>query len=46
MHIFNKKTLGKHLTMSVYHITKLVSNWCRAKLYEYSEKTVTEQYCL
>ena len=39
------KTLGRQLNMSVYYIIKLVSIWCRAKLYDYSEKTVIEQYC-
>ena len=35
-----KKTLGRQLNISVYYIIKLVSNWYRAKLYDYSEKTV------
>ena len=37
--------VGKHVIMSVYYIIKPVSNWCHAKLYDYSEKTVIEQHC-
>ena len=44
MHMF-EKTRGRHLNMSVYYTYKLVSNWCRAKLYDYTEKTLIEQYC-
>ena len=42
--IYFSYTVNKHVNTSVYHMTKLVSNWCRAKLYDYSEKSVTEQY--
>ena len=37
-------TLKRHRNMSVKYTFKLVSNWCRAKLYDLSEKTVVPQY--
>ena len=43
MHKLRIFAVRKHVKMSVYYISKPVSNWCRAKLYDYSEKTVTEQ---
>ena len=42
--MYFENTVKMHIDMSGKYTFKLVSNWCRAKLYDLSEKTVVLLY--